>query len=385
MNLKTTNNMFDDIRPYYDSEIFDAMQRIAQSPTFPLLASYVFPERQVEDIRAMVRSIDNIRDFQFKVMYQAINQIISKSITQLTYAGIENVDSQKSYLYVSNHRDITLDASLLQNILVRHNIDTSEITFGANLMQGELIIDIGKSNKMFRVERPSGNMRDFYRTSKHLSEYIRSTLLDRRQSVWIAQRNGRTKDGIDRTDQGIINMFRMSCPQDKLRSVADLNILPIAVSYEWESCDILKAIELYLCQQGPYVKREGEDLNSILKGITQPKGCVHIEMCKPLTEQEIVPYVDLLSNEYNKSIATLIDRRICSAYHLMPNNYIASDILTRSDSYAMYYTAAQRTAFVDYMSQIDSFAQQGYDVDAIKRIFLGIYANPIESKNIFAQ
>ena len=177
-------------------------------------------------------------------------------------------------MYLSNHRDIMLDASLLQNALLMNGFDTTEITFGANLMQGQLVIDIGKSNKMFRVERPGGSIREFYKASMHLSEYIRHTIVEKKQSVWIAQRNGRTKDGKDRTDQGIINMFRMSS-EGKSTSLSQLNLLPVSVSYEWEPCDILKTLELYAKRQGPYLKKPGEDLNSILTGILQPKGRVH--------------------------------------------------------------------------------------------------------------
>ena len=146
---------------------------------------------------------------------------------------------------MSNHRDIMLDASLLQNVLLAHGHDTSEITFGANLMQGELMIDLGKSNKMFRVER-GGNMKDFYLSSMHLSNYIRNAVTRLHHSVWIAQRNGRTKDGNDTTDQGIIKMFCMSHPQDKIEALEQLHIVPVTVSYEWEPCDVLKAIELYM-------------------------------------------------------------------------------------------------------------------------------------------
>ena len=147
------------------------------------------------------------------------------------------------YLFVSNHRDIMLDASLLQNVLVDHGMETAQITFGANLMMNQLVVDIGKSNKMFRVERPGNSAREFYKSSIHLSEYIRNVIIGCGESVWIAQRNGRTKDGNDQTDQGIIKMFCMSKADDKISALKELNIVPVSVSYEWESCDILKAIE----------------------------------------------------------------------------------------------------------------------------------------------
>ena len=151
---------------------------------------------------------------------------------------------------MSNHRDITLDAALLQYKLVCEGFDTMEVTFGANLMQGDFVIDAGKANRMFRVERPGTDMREFYKSSLHLSSYIRHTVTEKLQSVWIAQRNGRTKDGRDRTDQGITRMFALSGSGDRVEDIASLNIVPVAISYEWEPCDVLKALELYASRDG---------------------------------------------------------------------------------------------------------------------------------------
>jgi len=200
------NNQFDDIRPYRDSEIPAAMQRIADCEAFPLLASYVFPDKELGEVRSMVLGCKNISEFQSRIMYHVNKQIIARSISRFSYSGVEQVDKDTAYLYVANHRDIMLDASLLQNILLDNGCDTTHITFGANLMTHPTVVDVGKSNKMFRVER-GGSMRDFYMSSRHLSDYIRHVITDQHQSVWIAQRNGRTKDGNDATDQGIIKML----------------------------------------------------------------------------------------------------------------------------------------------------------------------------------
>lgn len=378
--------MFEDIRPYKDSEISAAMSRIVVNPYFPKLAEFVFPHHRLEDIREKLSAIDNIRDFQYEVMHQANLRIIEETVSDFTYSGIERLDPERNYLYVSNHRDILLDASLLQSVLISHNFNTTEITFGANLMKGQLVIDVGKSNKMFKVERPGGSIREFYKSSKHLSDYIRMTLLQKKESVWIAQRNGRTKDGIDRTDQGIINMFRMSFDGDKVQSIAELNIVPVAVSYEWEPCDLLKVMELYISthHKGTYVKKEGEDLNSILTGIIQHKGKVHLALCEPVTTDDLMPLADLQSNEFNRRVAGLIDQRICTEYVLTSNNYIAHDILSGSDRYSSYYTVEEKENFIRHFSSLDTYAEE-CDVDEMKQILLGIYANPIDSKNHFSQ
>jgi len=370
--------MFDDIRPYYDSEIPDSMRRIAGDSHFDAIAQYAFPDKSPSDVRQMVLSINTISDFQNKIMYWANKRIIEKSIDEFTFGGLENIDRKKKYLFVSNHRDIMLDASLLQIILIENGIDTCEITFGANLMQGELVIDIGKSNKMFRVERPGGNVREFYLASLHLSEYIRHTLLEKGQSVWIAQRNGRTKDGVDRTDQGIIKMFGMSRTDDRVKSLSELNIIPVSVSYEWESCDILKTMELYISNLGPYTKHPGEDLNSILTGVNQPKGRVHFEICKPLSEEDLNPYATLPAGDFNRKVASMLDKRICTSYKLWPNNYIAHDILNNSSEYSQYYTAGERCRFLSYMDKFNEYSDS-CEVEELRKIFLGIYAGPVYS------
>lgn len=373
---------FDDIRPYYDSEIPAAMQRIASDPHFPALASFVFPDMPAGEAKALVRSVKTVNDFQIKVMYEGCKRIIGSSISSFTYDGTDNIDRERKYLFVSNHRDIMLDATLLETILVSLGLDTTEITFGANLMQGELVTDIGKANKMFRVERPGEDIAAFYRSSLHLSEYIRSALTARGRSVWIANRNGRTKDGKDRTDPGIIKMFAMSRPEDRVRAIAELNVLPVSISYEWEPCDILKALELYARARGPYRKKEGEDLESILTGICQQKGLVHISICKPVTESELSQFSSLKPNDFYRKVADLLDRRICSAYRLCHNNYIAHDILHGRTEYGAFYSTAQRERFLAVMARLDSCAA-GYDLAELKRIYLGIYANPVDSGQLF--
>ena len=370
--------LFEDIRPYTDEEIPAAMNRIAGSTSFPLLASYVFPDRNIDDVRREVRSYKTIHDFQMGMMYWANRKIIKDSTASFACGGMENIGAltQNAHLYVSNHRDIMLDAALFQNVLVDNGHDTTEITFGANLMQGQIVIDIGKSNKMFKVARPGGSVREFYRSSLLLSEYMRHVITEKQHSVWIAQRNGRTKDGKDRTDQGIIKMLCMSHSDDKVMAIANLNIVPVSVSYEWEPCDILKTVELYERQFGPYIKKPGEDLNSILTGITQYKGNVHFEVCKPLSLDELNEFSDLTSVEFHKAVANLLDQRICSSYHLYPNNYIAHDILYGNRKYSAMYSSEERDAFVHRMNKLQKYEDE-CDMDKLYEIFLGIYANPV--------
>lgn len=370
-------SIFDDIRPYRDDEVPAAMHRIAANDLFPLLSSFAFPDRNVEDVRAIVKDIHTVDEFQTRIMWFVNEQIVRRSMSSYTVSGIESLDPAGSYLFVSNHRDIMLDASVLQNVLHTHGFQTSEITFGANLMSSSLVIDIGKSNKMFRVER-GGNMKDFYRSSVHLSEYIRHTITNKGQSVWIAQRNGRTKDGNDATDQGIVKMFGISRRDDKIKALSELRIVPLSISYEWETCDYMKALELYQSRSEKYVKKQGEDLSSIISGITSFKGDVHLTFCPMVTERDLLAYDSLTGIEYNKEVAKLLDRRIYDGYRLTPNNFIAHDLrFGKSEFNGEKYTDEQKERFLHHLRKLDK-----YDVDepeVLLDIFLGIYSNPVDN------
>ena len=367
---------FDDIRPYIDAEIPAAMQRIANSEYLKVMCDFVFPGKDVNEIKKMISELTLIDDFQSKVMHLVNDRIIKTTIDHFSYSGLEFLDPKKNYLYVSNHRDIMLDSSLLQSLLLINGFPTSEITFGSNLMSSQLIIDIGKSNKMFKVVR-GGNAREFYENSRHLSEYIRYTITEKGASVWIAQRNGRTKDGNDATDQGIIKMFCMSNKHDLVKSIEELNIVPIAVSYQWESCDMFKAKELYQSMGGvKYVKQKDEDFISILTGITQQKGNVHFSLCKPLEKEEYIDFANESTNQFYKNIANLIDKRIYENYKLWNTNYIAHDIRSGTNKYATHYTPEEKEQFLQRFNQIMN--QVDGDKNIIRSIYLGIYANPID-------
>lgn len=369
---------FDDIRPYNEEEIPAAMQRIARSSSFPILSAYVYPDEPLDVVRKRIAEYRTVKEFQEETMRMVNQRVVENSITEFTCSGLDKLSPTQQYLYVSNHRDVMLDSSLLQYFLVNHGFDTTEITFGANLMMNQLVIDIGKSNKMFKVERPGGSIKEFYRSSRHLSDYIRFVITEKQQSAWIAQRNGRTKDGHDATDQGIIKMFCMSCPEDKIKAIAQLHIVPVSISYEWESCDILKTLELYESQFARYTKKPGEDLNSILTGLVQPKGRVHIELCDQIDQVELAKFEGLTNNEYHKAVAQLLDSRINAAYRLYPNNYIAYDLRYGTTKYQGNYTSGQKEEFLQHLGKLERY--DTCDIEKLKDIYLGIYSNPVANK-----
>ena len=370
---------FDDIRPYYPEEIPAATQRLANSEAIPAIAHFL--GRSPEMLRERIRGIKTISEFQLGLLRDVIEILLKKTTTGLEWSGIENISKKKPYLFVSNHRDIVLDAMFLQYILCDVGHNTCQITFGSNLMSHPFVIDFGKVNKMFRTER-GGSPKEFYNSMLHMSEYMRHVITEKHESVWIAQRNGRTKDGIDATDPAIIKMFGMSRRDDRVASLAELNIVPVAVSYEWESCDKLKTLELYLTKKnGHYEKKPGEDLNSILTGIMQFKGHVHFHVCPRVTEADLMALNDCPSAEFYRRVAELMDSRINPNFYLNPNNYIAHDLRSGTTTYATHYTDEQKAAFVKYMEWMNEYPD--FDREELKAIFLGIYANPVDNQRSF--
>lgn len=369
---------FDDIRPFNAAEYPAAMDRIAANPLFPLLSTYVFPGRDVEEVRSMVEEIRDVEAFQRLVMHEVVQAVIDRSCTSFSWSGLDGLSRDVRYLFVSNHRDIMMDAAFQQYIFVNEGFRTAEITFGANLMSPGLVTDIGRANKMFRVERPGlsiSSPKDFYQASVHLSSYIRHCIEEKGESVWIAQRNGRTKDGLDRTDQGIVKMFLMSAEDSPADALARLNVAPIAISYEWEPCDVLKVLECYQAARMSYEKKPGEDLNSIITGILQKKGRVHMAFCQPLSREDLEPFRGLPLNRFCKEVASLIDERIHAAYRLFPNNYIACDLRYGGKRYAEKYDSVQKTAFEEHLKSLEGF--DTYDHAELRDRLLAIYSNPL--------
>ena len=366
--------MFEETRPYFDSEIPAAIARVAENPFFPSIVKYLFRGVDFQQFKAEFLKISTIDEFQQNVMLKAIWSIVHKSCTEFTWEGFDRLDNSHRYLFIANHRDILLDAALLQIVLNANHIQTSEITFGSNLMQGDLVIDIGKMNKMFRIVR-GGTVHDFYRNSMEVSSYMRHALLEKGESVWIAQRNGRTKNGDDRTATAILKMFSISSPKPFVENLGELNITPVAISYEFEPCDFMKTQELYISQYQQYIKEPGEDLRSILQGITQFKGHIHLSVTPTITREELAECDLQEKNQKFSSLAAIIDKRIHSHYKIWNNNYIAYDLLNNSQQYVNRYTAAEKDTFVQYME--NGLKGLRGEPDELRSLFLRIYAGAV--------
>jgi hypothetical protein len=370
---------FDDIRPCYDPEAYETLQKIIKDPLFMRLINYLWPSMTMAEVNKKAEHVTTTLGFQKEFMHPAIRKIVELSSDGLTCSGFENLDPQTPYLFIANHRDILLDSAILQILLVEHGFNTSEITFGDNLMEKGFITDFGKLNRMFTVQR-EGTGRELYDISKRLSAYIRHTITEKKVSVWIAQRNGRTKDGLDQTQTGLLKMLNISGRESFAKNFAALNIVPVSISYEQEPCDFLKVQEAYLSSlHTKYVKAPGEDLNSIITGVNAPKSRIHLAMGKPITN-DLLQLVESIPNENDKikQLTALIDQQIYRNYKLWPANYIACDILEQAQNYTAFYSAKEKELFLQ--NAHSKIAKLQGDSETLMNFYLKIYANPVKSK-----
>ena len=366
---------FEDIRPYNDGEAHVVVQRMSKDPLFQRLVAHLWPEMTQEEISVKAGRVHNIMDFQMEFMYDAIRTILKRSSSGLTFGGFEHLDKNKPYLFVANHRDILLDSAILQVALVENGFKTSQITFGDNLLQTGFITDFGKMNRMFAIKR-EGTSRELYEQSKKLSAYIRYTICRQNTSVWIAQRNGRTKDGFDQTQTGLLKMLNISGSGDFLQNFSELNIVPLSISYEYEPCDARKTEERYLLSvTSDYKKAPDEDMNSILTGILQFKGGIHLQAGMPVSSSLKEINEEPAENEKIRRLSQLIDEEIHKGYKIWPVSYIAADLLGDTYRFADKYSEELREKFRSYTDK----ALQGLRGDhaMLREMFLRMYAGQL--------
>ena len=369
-----------DIAPFNDEEASAALTRLSNHPNTKWISKRIFPDQPETLLGEILRSIHTVDEFQSIVMTKAIQWVIDHSVTEFTYDGLENLTSiEGKYLAMSNHRDIILDPAFLQLILLKNGLPDTQICVGDNLLKQKSVELLIRSNRMIKVIRGI-SARELYLSSQLLSKYIREVITSGTSSVWIAQRQGRTKDGMDTTEQGLLKMFDMSGTKDFTRNFKELNIIPISISYEYEPCDILKAREILISRTQKYVKTETEDLESIIQGIMQKKGNVHIHFGKPLTDEEIEEASLCDKNDRYQSIRLALDVRIIDGYKLWKTNYMAYDIVTEGSKYASEYSPEELQAFKGYIEALLGKVEPELDRDELRDILLHIYSNPVLSK-----
>lgn len=372
-------NEFTDISPYTDAEAVEALGKLADHPAVVEVSKAIFPDKEPEFLRKILKSVKSIDEFQVLVMNKAVEWVLSTTAHNFSYDGIGNLKKiNGKFLAMSNHRDIILDPAITQVVLYRNAIPMTEIAVGSNLLTNKYIEYLIRSNRMIKVIRGI-NARQLYLSSQVLSKYIRECITSGRSSIWIAQREGRAKDGIDTTEQGLLKMLDMSGTADFTTNFEELNIVPLSISYEYEPCDILKARERLISRTQKYVKGSREDLISIMTGIEQQKGNIHLNIGSPLTHDEIEAASCCNKNDRYQAIRHAVDVRIIEGYKLWKTNYIGYDMVNHTFKYRDKYTPEDVAQFTDYVEhQLDKVEKSLCRAD-LRDIFLRIYANPVVS------
>ena len=372
-------NEFTDISPYTDAEAVEALGKLADHPAVVEVSKAIFPDKEPEFLRKILKSVKSIDEFQVLVMNKAVEWVLSTTAHNFSYDGIGNLKKiNGKFLAMSNHRDIILDPAITQVVLYRNAIPMTEIAVGSNLLTNKYIEYLIRSNRMIKVIRGI-NARQLYLSSQVLSKYIRECITSGRSSIWIAQREGRAKDGIDTTEQGLLKMLDMSGTADFTTNFEELNIVPLSISYEYEPCDILKARERLISRTQKYVKGSREDLISIMTGIEQQKGNIHLNIGSPLTHDEIEAASYCNKNDRYQAIRHAVDVRIIEGYKLWKTNYIGYDMVNHTFKYRDKYTPEDVAQFTEYVEhQLDKVEKSLCRAD-LRDIFLRIYANPVVS------
>jgi hypothetical protein len=375
---------FDDIRPYYDHEVRPTLNRLLADPElaeavtqlkFPRLNRWLGWLLRPLIGRALTRQmagIDSVFGFQ-QVVERYMANMVATTSTGFTTSGLEQLDPQQAYLFVSNHRDIAMDPAFVNLGLYYNGCNTLRIAIGDNLLTKPFVSDLMRLNKSFIVNRSAKAPREKLKAAKHLSAYIHHSIVNEQHNIWIAQREGRAKDGCDKTNSAVVGMFTLNRPKtmDFAEYINSLNIVPVSISYEYDPCDSAKARELFHQRTtGGYQKEEHEDVKSIAKGIAGQKGHVHVAFGSVLR--------DLANND---AVVEEIDRQILQNYVLHASNCFAYQLLngrlpevTYSDKKIPFVAenlAEQRQVFDLRMMAIPS---------EYRDIVLAMYANPVVSK-----
>lgn len=372
-----TPSIYDDIRPFDPEELPAAFERLLSDAQFQQVLGYLYPGVPLEAVKTKMMACKTNLEFQLAFCYGFLKDLMAKASKGFDM-NVEAVDVTKRYTFVSNHRDIVLDSALLDVLLYDAGFNTTcEIAIGDNLLSLPWVKDLVRLNKSFIVQR-SLSPREFLMASKKMAEYMHYVVGEKNDNIWIAQREGRAKDSNDRTQPSILKMMAMGgegSPVDRLRQ---LHIVPLAISYEYDPCDFLKAAEFQLKRDVPGWKKTAlDDVNSMRTGIMGYKGEVHYH-CAPCIDG----FLDNLSPDIPKTkvfdvIAEHIDKEIFRNYRLYPSNYIALDMLESNEAHAGRYTAENKAAFEKYLQgQIARIDIPNKDEAFLRERMLTMYANP---------
>ena len=368
---------FDHIRPFYDTEVNDAIKSVVHHPMMKALMSFTFPDVEESVWVDQLLKTHSKRDFQINFIYQAVQKVLEKSSEGLTTSGFEKLEPHTPYLFISNHRDIILDTSLINVSLYDHGLVMTASAIGDNLVQKAFLHVLSRLNRNFLVQRGL-SPRELLQSSKLMSEYICQLLTRENRSVWIAQREGRTKDGDDATQQGVLKMLAMGSDEENLMDYfKKLKIVPVSISYEYDPTDALKMPQLMAkAKDEIYIKEKNEDFMTLLSGIMGQKKRIHIHVGDLLTKEldEIAAEFDN-QNKQIQALAQVIDDSILTTYKLWPTNFIAYDLLHDTTRFSKHYTEKEKLLFERRLEmRIDN------ENKVLRDGFLAMYANPVVNK-----
>lgn len=366
---------FDDIRPYEDREVREKMQLLLADPIFDEVLFHIYKDESiVEKVKETLASFETIEEVQGNYIYNLLRMIVANTSRGLYTGGMEKLEKEKAYLYISNHRDIILDSALLNYLLYGSSMNTTLIAIGHNLLLYDWIVHAVKLNRAFVIKR-NISIRELLESSTKVSHFVRKSITRDNNSVWIAQREGRTKDGDDRTQDSLLKMLNISNTKSFIEGFRELNIVPVAISYEIEPCGYSKVRELIKKEREGYTKTNKDDLKSMAMGMFNQKGRMHFEFCDPITpEIESLDENEPVNNLIDQ-IAEIIDNKIYNNFKLWPNNYIAYDMLNDVATFRNEYTESEKQAFQELINEASESSEE--DKEEIRTRFLKIYATPV--------
>lgn len=387
MNTDVNNNIapenFDDIRPFDDHQFHDKIASIVREPGFEHAVRYVMPDVDYEEFVARLLNVKTQMDFQTRIMGPFLEMLVARTTHGLTFSGAEHIDVPQPHTFITNHRDIVLDASFLNLCFIREKKPITQVAIGNNLLIFDWITDLVKLNRSFIVKRDTG-VREALEAAKHLSAYIHYVIGTMKEPVWIAQREGRAKDSNDKTQESVIKMLSLAGNGDSKANIMELNITPVAISYEYDPNDYLKVREFLLRRRDPgFKKSQRDDLFSMETGLLRHKGRVHFHLGKCINGGLEASEAEGRAQVVHEA-CTLIDRSIHCGYYIYPCNYIAHDEVTGTQTYADKYTEADVKAFDAYidtqLAKVDVNDISDDERTFMRQMMLTMYANPLKNQ-----
>ena len=370
---------FEEIRPYKDEEVNHVLLKLVENPSFKKLATLFYPEMPLDEIKKIFSGIHSLHDFQAKITYHVLKKILGNSSTGITHNGFENLNKNHAYLFISNHHDIVLDPSVLNLVLFEQGFDTTKIAIGDNLITDEWIRTVARLNKSFVVHRNTTIKHGYY-ISQRLSNFIKWSLMEENESIWIAQREGRSKDGNDVTQVSLLKMLAYGGGEEaSFEYLKSLNFVPVSIAYEFDPCDVLKVKELIEKEKNKdYKKSPHEDIISMSTGLRGHKGNIHLSIGKVIKNE----FDQIIQHESPKeqflALAALIDEQIQTNIELWASNYIAYDLLLNQRDHSDHYTPENEKKFKQYID--DRLFDNDLENQDARIKLLSIYANPVKNK-----